>query len=137
MKMLSQHFADSEFGDSASGVVPVVSELLLIALEQYRKGLNELYGKINGKVIERKVLITSGYRDPKHNAETAGAAQHSQHMTNPLTAVDVVVPGLHLLDALRVAYLVDAFVAGGIGLYPQDGHLHLDVRPGGPARWIS
>lgn len=132
--MISEHFAATEFGDAAAGVVPAVSPELLTGLEDLRRLVNQWFPSPSGK--ERPILITSGYRSPAHNAEVGGAGK-SQHMTDPLLGCDIVIPGVPLLESLRAVFQIPVFVRGGIGLYPHDGHIHVDVRPNGPATWIS
>ena len=72
--------------------------------------------------------ITSGYRDPEHNA-AVGGAKGSQHIHG--NAFDVDTSGMN--DEARAALIMRAREAGfgGIGVY--DGSLHFDV--GGDRAW--
>lgn len=72
--------------------------------------------------------ITSGYRDPEHNA-AVGGAKGSQHIHG--NAFDVDTSGMN--DEARAALIMRAREAGfgGIGVY--DGSLHFDV--GGGRAW--
>lgn len=60
-----------------------------------------------------------------------GAAD-SRHLTGG--AADIIVDGLPLSQLFRMAAGTPEFFSGGIGLYPDGGFLHVDVRPG-RARW--
>jgi len=79
--------------------------------------------------IQKPVIITSGYRCPAYNLKVGGV-KNSYHLLG--MAADVYVPGINLLDLLKVAEKIDF---SGIGFYPQRNFLHLDIRPAGPARW--
>ena len=57
-------------------------------------------------------------------------------MTNPLRAADIVVPGVHVIDLAAAALGWIPFRNGGVGIYPKDGHVHVDCRSDGPARWV-
>jgi uncharacterized protein YcbK (DUF882 family) len=72
------------------------------------------------------VIITSGYRNPGHNARVGGSPT-SRHLTGE--AADIRIPGLHPDE---VAQLAAAAGFTGIGIY--DSFTHVDVRPV-PARW--
>lgn len=76
-------------------------------------------------LLERPILINSGYRSKAHNQAVGGASQ-SQHLTG--MAADVVVTGMPARD-------VQAFLkhwSGGMGCYQH--YTHLDIRPE-RARW--
>lgn len=120
---ISDHFSDTEFEDSDAGIIPQVHPALLDALELMRVALG------------RPIMITSGYRSPAHN-KAVGGADESFHMTNPLMGVDIIVAGVHPIDVAASA-IKWGFQNGGIGVYPTDGHVHLDVRTNGPARWFG
>jgi len=79
--------------------------------------------------IQKPVIITSGYRCPEYNLKVGGV-KNSYHLLG--MAADVYVPGINLVDLLKVAEEIDF---SGIGFYPQRNFLHLDIRPAGPARW--
>lgn len=121
---ISEHFSDTEFEDSEAGVIAPIHPDLLGGLEHIRTSTG------------RPVLISSGYRSPEHNKAVGGTGE-SQHMTNPLRGADIVVPGLSLIDVAAIAYEWEPFRNGGIGVYPKDGHIHVDVRTGGSARWFG
>ncbi|RSL16719.1 uncharacterized protein YcbK (DUF882 family) [Edaphobacter aggregans] len=82
-------------------------------------------GKPNG-VID----IVCGYRTPWSNAflrqgrASSGVAEHSQHML--AKAIDIRVPGV-ATTTLRDAAL--SLHAGGVGYYPVNEFVHVDVGP--------
>jgi len=76
--------------------------------------------------------ITSTWRDEAYN-RSVGGAPNSQHL---VWATDVVPndPTPERVDELAI--LADQFNFHGIGVYPEKGFVHLDMR-GEKARWIS
>ena len=71
--------------------------------------------------------VISGYRCPTTNAQLrqargGGVARHSLHMEG--RAIDVRLPGVPLPELHRAAL---ALRAGGVGLYPREQFVHLDV----------
>lgn len=80
------------------------------------------------------VNVTSGYRDPSHNAAVGGASG-SQHLGGK--ALDLSLAGLS--DEQKRATIA-AFQGnpgiGGFGYYPKSDSIHVDIRPG-KAAWGS
>lgn len=109
---LTPHFDRREFRDKRAGVDGDPAVQLLGALENLR-GL-----------IGRPIVIVSGYRTEATNRAVGGAAE-SRHLHND--AVDIPA-GVATVDQAEAAGFV------GIG---NDGPwaVHVDMRPGGPARW--
>jgi hypothetical protein len=71
----------------------------------------------------RKVVVSSGYRDPAHNARVGGK-EASYHMR--CMAADLFIPGL---DKGRIiAYAYRNPLVGGLGCYPGELFVHIDVR---------
>ncbi len=70
--------------------------------------------------LQRPVLITSGYRNPVHNARVGGAP-NSLHLKG--MAADIYVRGLSLEQLARAARDLDFT---GIGIY--GAFLHVDIR---------
>ena len=81
------------------------------------------------KILERPVVVTSGYRCPKYNQEVGGVIS-SYHCIG--LAADAMVKDIDLLVLLEVCENLDF---NGIGFYENKGFLHLDVRPTKRARW--
>lgn len=122
---LSPHFSKSEFACHCGCGEVAVSLALIDALETLRTAL------------DAPIIITSGYRCPKHNAEIGGV-EDSQHTEG--TAADCFSPGLTPMQLGVAAMKLSAFNKGGVGIYSRPdgtGWTHLDVRNHGPARWIK
>ena len=82
-----------------------------------------LYPHLNGKV---EYHVISAYRAPETNAglRAAGGSQadRSLHMTGD--AIDIRVPGLTATQLRDVAL---GLQRGGVGYYPQDNFVHVDI----------
>lgn len=109
---LSPHFDSSEFVDRHKGRRQDPPCRLVAALEHLRGS------------VGRPLVIVSGYRTPETNKEVGGAPD-SRHLHGD--AADIPE---------GYATLAQAEAAGftGIGTKGQWA-IHVDVRPGGPARW--
>ena len=118
MGNLSKNFSRHEFECRCCGRAEI-NPRLVDALQQLR----DLAGQ--------PVRIFSGYRCPEHNRAVGGATR-SQHLLG--NAADIVVRGLTPVEMYRLAEDVEAFRNGGIGLYPDKGFIHVDVRDA-RARW--
>ncbi len=70
----------------------------------------------------RKLVVTSGFRDPARNTR-AGGASGSKHLTSD--AVDVQFPG-NEQDTINLIKVASEKGMGGIGVY-RPGFLHLDT----------
>lgn len=116
------NFQIREFRCPCCGQVEV-SPRLLVALEDLRVRIGHL-----------PIIVTSGYRCLAHNQEVGGSSR-SLHLKGQ--AADIVVHGFSPDTLYEFARLVPAFRDGGIGRYPKRGHLHVDVRVNGPARWVN
>jgi uncharacterized protein YcbK (DUF882 family) len=90
---------------------------------------SELVGKLQilRKRIARPIIITSGYRCPKHNKEVGGT-DTSYHTMG--LAADIVVNGYKLEELEKLASEIGF---RGIGIYKSQGFLHLDLGP--KRRW--
>lgn len=117
---LSSNFSRSEFECKCCGEARVDADLVA-ALQELRD------------LAKAPVFVVSGYRCPKHNA-AVGGAKASQHMQGK--AADIVIKGLSPYQVYRLAEKVEAFKNGGLGMYPQHGFVHVDVR-GHKARWAK
>jgi len=89
--------------------------------------LVELLDAVEDKFGKRGLVLLSGYRTPKNNGKTSGAARHSLHMLG--WAADIRIPGY---SSTKIRTFARRLWAGGIGYYPYKGFVHLDV---GKARY--
>jgi uncharacterized protein YcbK (DUF882 family) len=118
MPRLSKDFTSEEFACRCCGVTSVDPKLVA-ALQQMRD------------MVGVPIHINSGYRCPKHNAQVGGT-KGSMHLFGK--AADIVIQGYNVRGMLDAAYKIQDFLDGGIGIYPQEGFIHVDVR-GHSARW--
>ena len=124
---LSENFADWEFRCRCGCGSMWVDWALIEALEEQRA--------IHGVPVH----ILSGCRCKRHN-DAKGGTKNSLHLTqiNRATvacrAADIYVAGQPVRSMFRAARAVPAFREGGIGVYPGEGFVHVDVRRG-KARW--
>lgn len=82
--------------------------------------------------INAPIHVTSGYRCGQHNRRVGGT-RHSQHLQGK--AADVWFEGGFTVDEMYdILNTVSAFRDGGLGVYPDRGFVHADVR-GTRARW--
>lgn len=74
------------------------------------------------------MVIHSGYRTPEHNRQLTNSARNSEHMNG--TAADIRIPGVSIEQLNKLALAVGV---GGVGIYPKNGIIHVDV--GRVRRW--
>ena len=84
--------------------------------------LIELLDAVEDKFGKKGLTLLSGYRTPKHNGRTPGAAKRSLHMLG--WAADIKIPGY---SSTKVKKVGQKLAAGGVGYYPYKGFTHLDV----------
>jgi uncharacterized protein YcbK (DUF882 family) len=86
------------------------------------------------KVVEnhygRKIMVTSGLRDLKHNA-SAGGRKHSLHTT--CQAADIQVPGVSKWELAE--YLRTIPGRGGVGTYCHTESVHIDTGEARDWNW--
>ena len=84
--------------------------------------LIELLDAVEDKFGKKGLTLLSGYRTPRNNHRTRGAARESLHMLG--WAADIRIPGC---SSTRVKTYARKLAVGGIGYYPYKGFTHLDV----------
>jgi len=80
--------------------------------------------------VNAPLRIHSGYRTPKTNKRTEGAALDSRHIVG--RAVDISVAGV---SNLKLAGMASVLGRGGTGLYPGRNFVHVDT--GDERIWID
>lgn len=78
----------------------------------------------------KKMIVTSGYRDPNRNRRANGA-KNSLHMY--CAAADIVVPGVSKWEL--ASYLRSMPGRGGVGTYCHTEAVHVDVGPERDWNW--
>ena len=116
---LSEHFLVSEMDCNHCGKYgETSSKELLTVLEDVR----DRFGP---------VVVNSGVRCATHNANVGGASG-SRHLVGNADAADIVCPDASVKQVRE--YLLSKYPNQyGIGTYSS--FVHIDTRPGGPARW--
>lgn len=89
-------------------------------------GLQELR-----RLVTRPITVNSGYRTIEHNRKVGGSP-YSQHLMGK--AADIVIAGFSVERMNTAAQRIPMFARGGIGVYPGNGFVHVDVR-GVKTRW--
>lgn len=115
---LSKNFSKSEFACPHCKTTFVTKELV-DALQELRD------------LAMAAVRTLSTYRCALHNKKIGGAP-NSLHMAGK--AADIQIDGLNVVEVAELAKKVPAFKEGGIGIYPQEHFVHVDVREK-KARW--
>lgn len=131
---LSAHFSKWEFRCHCGqcGMSRVHPDLIA-GLEQLREHAGFVVGH------ECSVAVNSGVRCVRHNHRVGGSPR-SQHVIDSGNgifcghAADIVVARCDVATVYTLAQNVEQFRNGGIGVYPEDGFIHVDVR-GHAARW--
>jgi uncharacterized protein YcbK (DUF882 family) len=121
MTAISHHFDLDEFRCPCCGRV-AVQPPFIAALQSLRDAVGP-------------ITVTSGFRCAEHNAQVGGVG-FSSHLVG--MAADIVCAGLAPEQLAAFAERV-SFERGGIGIYPVQGHVHVDLPfyggPPRPARW--
>ena len=138
---LPVHGVDGLFGpETAAAVKKYKTDNNILSESIYDGGGNvKIASKVNADIdttLQSKIdaiaseygksfKITSGYRDPEHNAAVGGAGK-SQHMNH--NAVDIVLNDATKEDTLRFVEIASKNGIGGIGVY-SPGVVHIDIGP--------
>ena len=118
---LSPHFREAEFDCNHCGMYgDRASPELLDVLEKMRAHFGDAV-----------VTVNSGVRCDQHNA-AVGGANNSRHKIEHADAADVVVAGIS--PSMVYTYFNREY-PDRYGLGQYNSFTHIDVRPGGPARW--
>lgn len=75
-----------------------------------------------GFQIIKPINILSGYRTPRTNSSTEGAAKHSFHLKGQ--AIDFEIDQM---DSFLIGTLAKQFQAGGVGFYRGKDFIHIDT----------
>lgn len=117
--LLAPHFAASELG-ADNPDIPDVAVANLRATATWLEAARTVLGV--------PLVVTSGYRDPTHNAAVGGASD-SDHMTG--LAADFVPQGLTKLEAFtKLQNAIDAGLVPGFDqliYYVLDDHIHVGL----------
>ena len=118
MGTLTKNFSVSEFQCKCCGCF-IPNQKLIDSLQELRD------------LVGVPITVNSGYRCLTHNRRVRGS-NNSQHRKG--AAADIVIEGMTPLEMYAYALEIPTFRQGGIGVYPGQGFIHVDVR-GYPARW--
>lgn len=114
-------FRLSEFACPCCGRVMVAAGLVFL-LDIFRASLG------------RRLIVTSGYRCPKHNAEVHGA-ESSRHLIGAAADLRPVV-GMSYTDFAAAVGGVFAFSGCEVKEYPEKTHVHVAIpREGAGVLW--
>lgn len=106
---LSEHFLEEEFACHCCGMVMVHPDLV-----QKLEVLRQMAGA--------PVVVTSGYRCTGYN-KAVGGVDNSYHTL--CMAADVWIYGM---STQQLAEMAEQVSFEGIGVYPEQGFVHVDVR---------
>jgi len=83
--------------------------------------LRGIQGWFEAAGIYKPIVVNSGYRSPKTNNSTEGAARNSMHLYGK--AVDLWLPDVPAEYLARLALYLQG---GGVGVYQGKGFVHVD-----------
>ena len=112
--MLSPHFSEEELRCKCCGAV-VVDGRLIQLLEKIRS------------LVDAPVVVTSGYRCPRHNAETPESSPTSYHVLGMAADIKQFKYSNGVFHTMIRRAWSDGGLPelGGLGLY--EGRVHVDV----------
>jgi len=114
MTKLSANFTSDEFKCPCCGKVKILGALV--------SKLQELRD-----IINKPIIITSGYRCPSYNKKIGGYV-NSPHLLGE--AADIQIKGL---STVTIAMIASKIKNIRIGLYPR--HVHIDIHPANPSKY--
>lgn len=117
---LTNHFTSEEFSCPCCGRDGIDRRLVDI-LEQIRAS------------IDVPIIILSGVRCPRHNG-LVGGSPHSQHLLGK--AADIYIRGYSVKDLYDLASQFFPTHFTGLGIYPEQRFIHVDIREGTSASWV-
>lgn len=134
---MTRNFSRHEFACHCGCGLDAISPRLVDAVQELRDRLNILYASSDdiprNPAGEIPIRVSSGCRCERHNRHIGGSAT-SRHV-KPCDAADVIAHGLTSAQLYDAALDVPILrMSGGLGVYPERGHLHVDLR-GYPVRW--
>ncbi len=115
---VAEHFNLREFQCKCGCGTVKISSRLVSVLEALRQELGVPF------------VITSGYRCDDHNMRVGGAI-NSYHVQG--LACDIACPRGYTVEEFAKICLDHGFT--GVGAYPSQGFVHVDVRPGKQIRF--
>jgi len=115
---MAKYFSEKEFACKCCGKINI-NPLLIEKLDKLRS----IYGN--------PIYVSCGYRCPDHNREVGGV-ENSQHTLG--NAADIYVDG-NYEEFFRL--VLDSCLFNGVGYYPNELFVHVDIRGGKPNeyRW--
>ena len=121
----SKYFSEAETQCHCGCGGNVINPLLLKKLDKLRE------------MIGGPLELSCAYRCPSHNEEVGGEP-NSQHLLG--NAADVLVPDFdHCNTVEQLAWYAEQVGFDGIGIYPEEEFVHVDVRDNGESpgeyRW--
>lgn len=119
---ISEHFDSKEFA-CRCGKCEYDGTGMKWLLVSYLEKLREAVGC--------PLTVNRGHSCPEHNAKVGGVP-NSFHIKG--SAADITCTGASLDELARKAS--EIFNLGGVGFYPEEGFVHVDVR-GVRARWTK
>lgn len=127
MTFQARYFRESEFACKCGCGLVSINPILIYALDELRSRL------------DKPIVITSGVRCESYNNRVEGTplSYHVPREFGGSRAADICVPNLELMHLYEAVVYYGGFT--GIGIYPHQNFLHVDMRDGsgGEARWLA
>lgn len=117
---MTEHFNLREFQCKCGCGTVKISSRLVSMLEALRQKLGVPF------------VITSGYRCPAHNSSASVGSNSTSNHPKGL-ACDIACPTGYTVEEFTHICLAHGFT--GVGAYPAQNFVHVDVRPGRQVRF--